>query len=112
MIAKKDRLAKKKDWQRIKLEGKSWNCRLWKAVYLLESSNKFACLVTKKNWAKAVCRNKVRRKIQEAVYDSFKKPSESLKTGWWLIIPRPGVEKVKIEELKKEWRETQTKIYG
>lgn len=100
MLPKKNRLKKKKDFERIFKKGKGLNGDF---LFLKIAKNnlkesRFGFVVSKKVSKKAVVRNKVKRRLREAV--KLKLPG--VKAGIdGVLITRPGIESKTFAELKE-----------
>lgn len=100
MLAKVNRLRKKKDFERILKKGKSF-----KEGFIILKFNKnnsreirFGFIVSRKVSKKATVRNKVKRRLRELM----KKKIENLKRGMDIIlISLPGIETRDFWELDK-----------
>lgn len=100
MLAKKNRLKKKKEFERVFKKGKTFReefliLKLWPNN--LENS-RFGFIVSQRISKKAVVRNKIKRKMAEVVREKIK----SLKKGVdGILIALPGIENQDFFEIKR-----------
>lgn len=106
MLSKKNRLKKKKDFEKIFKSGQSAREDFLLLKYLNNNliENRFGFIVSQKVSKKATMRNKLKRRLREAVRDNLKR----MKGGRdGILIALPGLEKKESAELK----ETVSKIF-
>ena len=100
MLPKLNRIRKKKDFEIIFKNSKSFrnNLFIFKIMKNNLGLNRFGFVVSKKVTKKAVIRNKVRRRLSEII----KNKMGNIKTGTDLvIIALPGIEKKEFSEIKE-----------
>ncbi len=100
MLPKKNRLKKKKDFDKVLKEGKSFK---EKALVLKVRKNnikinRFGFVVSKKVSKKAVKRNQIKRRLREIVR---KKTKDYKKSFDLVFIALPGLELMKFPEIKE-----------
>lgn len=100
MLSKLSRIKKEKDFEEIFRDSKSVKTALF--IFRLRKNsmgfNRFAFVVSKKVSTKAVVRNKVRRRLSEAI----KAKLSQLKTGNDLVVVAlPGIEKKEFLDIKE-----------
>ncbi|MCX6720067.1 MAG: ribonuclease P protein component, partial [Candidatus Staskawiczbacteria bacterium] len=100
MLPKINRIKNKKDFEVIFRKGINFKNSLFILKFLKNDlgKNRFGFVVSQKVSKKAVIRNKVRRRLVEAV----KKENEKIKIGTDLVfIALPGIEKKEFSEIKE-----------
>lgn len=100
MLAKKNRLKKKKDFENVFKKGRSLKEGFLVLKIINNRSDKirFGFIVSQKISKKATCRNKIRRQISELIRLKIKK----LKKGVdGIIITLPGIEEKNFSEIKE-----------
>ncbi len=100
MLLKKHRLRKKKDFERVSEKGKllTKDFLVLKTVKNNLKLARVGLVVSRKVSKKAVQRNKVKRKLREAVRNNIRK----IKVGYDLIFfTKKGIEKKSFSEIKK-----------
>lgn len=100
MLAKKNRLRKKKDIERVFKEGKGFkeDFLVLKIVKNNLENSRFAFIVSQKVSKKATLRNKIRRRLRELVRLKIKE----IKTGIdGVVMALPGLEKKDFWELEE-----------
>ncbi len=100
MLAKKNRLSKRKDFERIFKEGKKAK-EDFLFFRFLETKNsicQFAFLISKKVSKKATIRNRLKRQMAEIVRLKLDLLKPGLKG---IFIALPGIEKLKFREIEK-----------
>lgn len=101
MLPKSNRLKKKKDFERVFENGKTAK----EGFLILKTAkndldvSRFAFVVSKKISAKAVVRNKVRRRLVAAVEKDFKGVKEGFDA---VFIALPGLDKKNFSEIKEK----------
>ncbi len=106
MLAKENCLRKKKDIERVFKQGKGFKqgFLFLKTVKNNLKVNRFAIVVSKKISAKAVIRNKIKRRLRAAV----RKRLNKMEQGWdGVIVVKPGLE----NENFKKTQETIDEIF-
>lgn len=101
MLPKEHRLKRKKDFERVLKKGKLLvkDFLILKTVKNNLKTTRVGLVVSQKVSKKAVLRNKVKRKIREAVRDNLKK----IKLGYDLIFfAKKAIERKSLSEIKKE----------
>jgi len=100
-LAKKYRLKKRKDFEAVKKKGKLVSGPLFSLLVLKEKSAgpKFAFIVSKKIDKRAVVRNKIRRRLAEAVRQILPKISANLKV---IFLARPRLKEAKFKDIIRE----------
>jgi len=100
-LAKKYRLKKRKDFEAVKKKGKLISGPLFSLLVLKEKSteSKFAFIVSKKIDKRAVVRNKIRRRLAEAVRQILPKISANLKV---VFLAKPNLKEAKFEDIIRE----------
>ena len=101
MLLKKHRLKKRKDFGKVSEKGKLLAVKDFLVLKAVKNNLKLArvgLVVSRKVSKKAVQRNKVKRKLREAVRGNIKK----IKLGYDLIFfTKKGIEKKSFPEIKK-----------
>ncbi len=100
MLADKNRLKKKKDFENILKKGRTFkeDFLVLKVIKNKEKKIRFGFIVSKKISLKAVVRNKVKRRLRESV----KPKIELLKKGVDIvIISLPGIREKSFKEIEK-----------
>ena len=108
MLPKINRIRKKKDFEGIFKNSKSFKNNLF--IFKVAKNNldisRFGFVVSKKVSKKAVVRNKIKRRLVDAIKGEIKK----IKTGIDIIlITLPGIEKKEFSEIKETVREVLNK---
>lgn len=100
MLAKINRLRKNKDIQKVFEKGRAFKQDLLILKILPNDLDKsrFAFIVSKKFSKKAVDRNKIKRKLREAVYSNLKKNQNGTDI---IVIANPGLEVKNFKEIKE-----------
>ena len=100
MLPKENRLKKKKDFEKLFEEGKSFREKFL-ALKINKNSlnnNRFGFIVSKKVSKKAVMRNKIKRQLREIV----RKEIDNYQKGFDIaIIALPGIESKSFEEMSQ-----------
>ena len=100
MFRKENRLQKEKDIERVFKKGKGVKegFLVLKSVENGLAGNRFAVVVTQKVAKKASLRNKIRRRLREAIKGEKGKTREGLDV---VLVALPGFEKKDFGEIKK-----------
>lgn len=100
MLAKINRLRKNKDIQKVFEKGRIFKQDLLILKILSNDldESRLAFVVSKKFSKKAVTRNKIKRKLREAVYFNLKKTQKGVDL---VVIASPGLEAKDFEEMKE-----------
>lgn len=100
MLAKINRLKKNKDIQKVFEKGRIFKQDLLILKILPNDldESRFAFVVSKKFSKKAVARNKIKRKLREAVYSNLKKIQKGADL---IVIASPGLEAKDFKEIKE-----------
>ncbi len=100
MLAKKNRLKKKKDFEKIFKEGKSFKEKFLIIKFLSNNLgySRFGFIVSQKISKKAVLRNKIKRRMTEAVRGEIKGFKKGIDA---IFIALPGIENQKFLEIKE-----------
>ncbi len=106
MLPKKERLSRQA-FSRFFSVGRKIHTPLFQVVYSPHPTLHVSVVVSKKISKRAVGRNKIRRRVYDAVR---RYRTESGLTGVYIFIMKTGVEVVTYENLKKEIYTTITKI--
>ncbi len=109
MLPLKNRLKKKKDFEKVLKQGENirGSVMYFKVLKTKEPEPRIGFIVSKKVSPKAVERNKARRRMKEAVRSSL----DSLKKGTDIvIIALPKIKEKSFEEIKEEIQKTFKKI--
>jgi len=109
MLAKINRIKKKKDFETIFKNSKSVKNNLFilKMAKNNLGINRFGFVVSQKISKKATVRNKVRRRLAEVVKTEIK----NIKTGIdFILITLPGIEKKEFSEIKESLKNTLIKL--
>jgi ribonuclease P protein component len=99
MLAKLNRIKKKKDFETIFKKGKSLKSGflVLRALKNDLKQNRFAFVVSQKVSKKATARNKVRRRLSEIIKTNLK----NIKDGFDIVfVALPGIEKKEFLEIK------------
>ncbi len=105
MLPKKNRLRKKKDFERVFKEGKNARGTVlyFKILETKEPSSRIGFIVSKKISPKATERNKIRRRMKESVRAAL----DMLKNSWdIIIIASPQIKKSSFEEIRRDTEKT------
>ncbi len=100
MLPKINRIKKKKDFEIIFKKGASLKNNLFILRFVKNNlnQNRFGFVVSQKISKKATIRNKIRRKLTEAI----KIQAKNIKTGTdSVLIALPGIEKKEFSEIKE-----------
>ncbi len=102
MLPLKNRLKKKKDFERIFNQGKSFkhDCLVLRILENDLGYNRFGFVVSKKVSKKAVVRNRIKRMLREIVRQGDVKIKEGFDI---VVIALIGIENKKFQEIKKEF---------
>lgn len=108
MLPQINRIKKKKDFEKIFKNSKSFKTNLF--IFRIMKNDlqldRFGFVVSLKISKNAVLRNKIRRRLSEII----RSESENIKTGMDLvIITLPGIEKKEFSELKEAIRDALVK---
>jgi ribonuclease P protein component len=109
MLPRKNRIKRKKDFKIIFKKARSRKNTLFvfKTTKNNLNLNRFGFVVSQKVSKKATIRNKIRRRLIEAI----KTEKESIKPGTdTVIIALPGIEKKNFSEIKKEIKKELTNV--
>lgn len=100
MLAKINRLRKNKDIQKVFEKGRTFkqDFLILKILSNDLDESRFAFVISKKFSKKAVTRNKIKRKLREAVYLSLKKIQKGIDL---IVIASPGLETKDFEKTKE-----------
>jgi len=101
MLPLKNRLKKKKDFEKVFREGKSVKgpTTYFRILKTKEPSPRIGFIVSKKVSLKAVERNKIRRRLRESVREVL----DTLKGGLdIIIIASPRIKKSSFDEIREE----------
>ena len=100
MLAKINRLRKNKDIQKVFEKGRilKQDLLILKILYNDLDESRFAFIASKKFSKKAVIRNKIKRKLREAVYFNLKKIQKGVDV---VAIASPGLEIKDFKEIKE-----------
>ena len=107
MLSKINRLTKKKDFELIFKKGEVFkkDFLLFKTIKNLLGEGRFGFVVSKKVSNKASVRNKVKRRLRQAVLNKLKEfqPIKSAKNNTLdvVIVALPGIEKKEFTEIQK-----------
>jgi ribonuclease P protein component len=102
MLSKENRLKKEKDFERVFKQGKPVKAGLLflKILKTEKDYSRIGLSVSKKISNKAVVRNKVKRRLREAVRTELKKNNI---TGYdMVIVALPGIKKASYPEIKTD----------
>jgi len=98
VLKKEFRLRKKREFLELKEKGKKISSPLFGLVYLKSKESKFGWIVSKKISKKAVDRNKIRRRLAEAVKNNW---IDGYKI---LFLVRSEILDKKLIEIESEWK--------
>lgn len=100
MLPKENRLTKKKDFELVFKQGKVFKseCLLFKTAENNLSESRFGFVVSKKISSKATIRNKVKRRLREAVAHHMVGGTKSLDV---VIIALTGIQKKEFIDIEK-----------
>ncbi len=100
MLSKDNRLKKKKDFEKVFNQGKSYKGRFFSAKVLKTDlkESRFGFIVSGKVSKKAVIRNKIRRLLQEAVRKNFPDIKKIVDVA---IVAFPQIQNETREEIQK-----------
>ena len=99
MLPDKNRLKKKKDFEKVLKEGKGFkkDSLILKVKKNKSKKLRFGFVVSKKVSKKAVVRNKIKRRLREAVKERIKKIDKNFDI---IIITLPGAETKDFQEFR------------
>lgn len=102
MLAKKFRIGNRNRIEQILKKGRIFRQRLLSLRYLLsgKANSRFSVIVSKKLSRKAVERNRVKRRVYEAIHRNF--PASDKKCYDIVVLVSPGALKTPYETLEKE----------
>jgi len=100
MLPKINRIKKKKDFEMIFKNSKSFKNNLFilKVIKNNLKLNRFGFVVSQKVSKKAIVRNKVKRRLSEAIRDKMKNIEIGTDS---VLIALPGIEKKEFSEIKE-----------
>ena len=100
MLPKENRLKLKKDFETVFRKGKSFNQDILLLKVLENDSNikRFGFIVSRKISKKAVMRNKIKRRLREAVGARLKKARDGVDC---VLVALPGIEKKDFADIEK-----------
>ena len=100
MLAKKNRLIKKKDFDKVFNKGQEfkYNFLLLKILENGSEISRFGFIVSKKISKKAVIRNRIRRIMREVI---DRRKGEIKKGSDFILIALPGIEKRDFSEIEE-----------
>ncbi len=100
MLPRENRIKKKKDFEVIFKKSKSFKNNLFILRFLENNlpQNRFGFVVSQKVSKRAVIRNKVRRRLNEAIRANEGKIKKGIDV---LLIALPGIEKKNFSEIKE-----------
>jgi len=100
MLPKENRLKKKKDFEKLFKEGKSFSEKflVLKINKNNLNNNRFGFIVSKKISKKAVARNKIKRQLREIVRKEINNYQKGFDVA---VIALPGIESKNFEEMSQ-----------